>query len=93
MGFHVDEELTSVATFLHDVKEYSGLLFDTHQLGVLLKFDVDVKILLLTSNFDVDVTHVKTVSGRTRQVVFTLVTTSKVFDVVKVDVRNGLYVF
>ncbi len=42
--------LTSAATFLDDVKEWSGPCLDAHQLGVRLNSDVDVKILLsLTS--------------------------------------------
>ncbi len=40
-----------------DVKEWSGPFFDTHQLGVRLNFDVDVKILL---NVDVDSANVIT---------------------------------
>ncbi len=43
--------LTSKATFLDDVKEWCGLFFDTHQLGIMLNFHVDVKILLSTSKF------------------------------------------
>ncbi len=35
---------------------WTSFVFDTHQLGVRLNFDVDVKILL---NFDVDGTNVK----------------------------------
>ncbi len=42
--------LTSTTTFLVYIKEWSGPLFDAHQLGVRLNFDVDVKIpLSLTS--------------------------------------------
>ena len=41
--------LTSTATFLDDVKELSGPFFGTHQLGVMLNFDVDVKILLTST--------------------------------------------
>ena len=37
----------STATFLDDVKEWSGPFFDdAHQLGIMLNFDIDVKILL-----------------------------------------------
>ncbi len=43
--------------FLDYFKEWSGPFYDAHQLGIRLKFDVDVKILL---NFDVDGTNVKT---------------------------------
>ncbi len=38
-----------MATFLDDVKEWSGPFIDTHQLGAMLDFDVDVKLLLSTS--------------------------------------------
>ena len=38
-----------MATVLDDVKEWSGLFFDAHQLGVWLNFDIDIKILLSTS--------------------------------------------
>ncbi len=49
--------VTASASFDDDVKEWSEPFFDAHLLGVRLKFDVDVKILL---NFDVDGTNVKT---------------------------------
>ncbi len=38
-----------MATLLDDVKELSGPFFDTCQLGVMLNFDIDIKILLSTS--------------------------------------------
>ncbi len=41
----------SAATFFDDVKEWSGLFSDTYQLGFMLNFDVDVKILQSTSKF------------------------------------------
>ncbi len=55
-GFRVDDDidqlfLTSTATFLDDIKEWLRLLYDTQLLGVMLNFNVDVKILLLTSKF------------------------------------------
>ncbi len=37
-----------MAIFL-DVKEWSGPFFDAHHLGIMLNFEVDVKILLSTS--------------------------------------------
>ena len=51
-GFHVGDTvkfLTHTSTFLDNVKEWSGPFLDTHQLGIRLNFDVDVKILLSTS--------------------------------------------
>ncbi len=42
--------------FFDDIKEWSGPFFYAHQLGLRLKFDVDVKILVSTS----DGTTVKT---------------------------------
>ncbi len=38
-GFHIGDGVN----FFGDVKEWSGPFFDTHQLGVRLNFDVDVK--------------------------------------------------
>ncbi len=38
--------LMSTVTFLDDDKEWSGLYFDTHQLGIMSNFDVNIKILL-----------------------------------------------
>ena len=35
----------------HDVKQWSGPFFDTHQLGIWLNFDVDIKLLLSMSKF------------------------------------------
>ena len=49
-GVHVDD-VRKTATFLDDVKEWSGPFFDAHQLGVRLNFDADVKMLLSTSKF------------------------------------------
>ncbi len=43
--------LVTASVFFDDVKEWFGLFFDTHQLGVMLNFDVDVKILLSRSTF------------------------------------------
>ena len=37
-GFHV-----TASTIFDDVKDWSGPLFDAHQLGVRLNFDADVK--------------------------------------------------
>ncbi len=38
-------------TFFDHVKEWSRLFSDAHQMGVMLHFDVDIKILLSTSKF------------------------------------------
>ncbi len=40
--------LTSMSTFLDDVKEWSGPFFDAQQLGVRLNFDVDAKSAVQT---------------------------------------------
>ncbi len=50
-GFHIGDGVNFDRNFFDDVKVWSGLFFDTHQLGVRSNFDVDVKILLSTSNF------------------------------------------
>ncbi len=52
-GFHVGDAVQffdAHVNIFDGVKVWSGPFFDTHQLGIRLNFDVDVKILL---NFDV----------------------------------------
>ncbi len=48
MGDEVNIFLTLTATFLTISKNGLGPFFDAHQLGVRLKFDVDVKTLTST---------------------------------------------
>ncbi len=49
--------LVTTATFLDDVKEWSGPFFDAQQLGIRLNFDVDVKSAVQTDEVEVDVTQ------------------------------------
>ncbi len=46
-------------------KEWSQPIFDAHQLGVILNFDMDIKIVLSKSKFGVDSTKEKTASFTT----------------------------
>ncbi len=56
--------LVKASTFFDDVKEWSGLFFDAHQLGVRSNFDIDIKVLLPTSRKHDDVTNVKPLHTR-----------------------------
>ncbi len=51
VGDGVSVFLTYMATFLDDIKEWSGLFFDAHQLDNMSNFKFDVKLLLSTSKF------------------------------------------